>query len=269
MAGSLSVSKKRTAPHNKPGTGIVAIPGRQVPCERCPLRPMPVLRDFSPEELDFVSSFKSGELNVEAGTNVLLQGTNSAYLYTVLVGWAFRHKTMPDGRRQILNFAMPSDFLGLQGTVANEMQHSVEALTDMTLCLFPREKLWDLFTKFPALAYDVTWLAAREEQILDESLLSIGRRTAVERMAYLLLHLFTRAEEVGLTKGDTIQFPFTQQHVADTLGMSLVHANKTLKKLTATRTMRWKGKVFEILNREALGKLANFEFPPAHKRPFI
>lgn len=265
----MSVSKRRTASHNKPGTGIVAMPGRQVPCERCPLRNMEVLRDFSAEELSFVSAFKSGELNIEAGTSVLLQATNSAYLYTVLVGWAFRYKSLPDGRRQILNFAVPSDFLGLQGTVANEMQHSVEALTDMTLCIFPREKLWDLFTKFPALAYDVTWLAAREEQILDESLLSVGRRTAIERMAYLFLHLFTRAEEVGLTKGDTIQFPFTQQHVADTLGMSLVHANKTLKKLSATRTMRWKGKVFEILDREALAQIAKLEIPDPHKRPFI
>ena len=265
----MSVSKRRTASHNKPGTGIVAIPGRQVPCERCPLRGMEVLRDFTPDELPFISNFKSGELNIEAGASVLLQGTNSAYLYTVLVGWAIRVKTLPDGRRQVLNFAVPSDFLGLQGTVANEMQHSVEALTDMTLCIFPREKLWDLYSKFPTLAYDITWLAAREEQILDESLLSVGRRTAIERMAYLFLHLFTRAEEVGLTKGNTIQFPFTQQHVADTLGMSLVHANKTLKKLSATRTMRWKGKVFEIIDREALATIAKFEIPGAHKRPFL
>lgn len=265
----MSVSKRRTASHNKPGTGVVAMPGRQVPCEHCPLRAMDVLRDFSSEELEFVKTFKSGELNIEAGANILLQGTNSAYLYTVLVGWAFRHKTLPDGRRQILNFAIPSDFLGLQGTVANEMQHSVEALTDMTLCIFPREKLWDLFSKFPALAYDVTWLAAREEQILEESLVSIGRRTAIERMAYLFLHLFVRAEEVKLTKGNSIQFPFTQQHVADTLGMSLVHANKTLKKLTATRSMRWKGKQFEILDREALAQIAHFELPGPHKRPFI
>jgi len=263
-----AVSKKRTASHNKPGAGAIAIPGRQMPCEQCPLRRMDVLRDFSPDELDFIRSFKSGELNIEAGSSILLQGTNSAYLYTVLVGWAFRYKSLPDGRRQILNFAMPSDFLGLQGTVADEMQHSVEALTDMTLCIFPREKLWSLYSR-PALAYDVTWLAAREEQILDESLLSIGRRTAIERMAYLFLHLFVRAEEVSLTRGNTIQFPFTQQHIADTLGMSLVHANKTLKKLTATRTMRWKGRVFEILDREALAKIANFEFPGPHKRPFI
>ena len=132
------------------------------------------------------------------------------------------------------------------------MQHSVEALTDMMLCVFPREKLWSLFTDFPTLAFDVTWLAAREEQILDEHLLSVGRRTAMERLAYLLLTLFERAEEIGLTKGNSIQFPFTQQHVADTLGMSLVHTNKTLQRLAATKTMRWKERKFEILDREAL-----------------
>src|SRR5437588_5234817 len=115
------------------------------------------------------------------------------------------------------------------------MQHSVEALPHMTLCVLPRETLWKLYRDYPTLAFDLTWLAAREEQILDEHLLSIGRRTAMERLAYLLLVVFLRAEEVGLTKGGTIQLPFTQQHVADMLGMSLVHTNKTLRKLTATR----------------------------------
>ena len=244
-------------------------PGRKVPCEKCPLRTYPVLRDFTPEELEFTSSFKSGELSVEAGANLLLQGTNAAHLYTVLSGWAFRYKTLPDGRRQILNYALPADFLGLQGSVADEMQHSVEALTDMLLCVFPREKLWDLYTRYPTLAFDVTWLAAREEQILEEQLLSVGRRTSLERAAYVLLHLFVRAEEVGLTKGNKIQFPFTQQHLADTLGMSLVHMNKTLKRLAATKTVRWKDKVFEILDREALAQLAGYEGTLRHTRPFI
>jgi len=229
-----------------------------------------VLRDFTAEELAFVSSFKSGELNVQAGTSVLLQGTNSAHLYTILSGWAFRYKTLSDGRRQILNYALPGDFIGLQGSVADEMQHSVEALTDMMLCVFPREKLWGLYTGYPALAFDVTWLAAREEQILDENLLNVGRRTSLERTAALLLHLFLRAEEVGLTKGDTIQFPFTQQHVADTLGMSLVHTNKTLKRLTASKAVRWKDKQFEIVNREALVEISGYEqSPQRHRRPFI
>jgi CRP/FNR family transcriptional regulator len=254
-------------------TTVRAVPapsGRKVPCEKCPSRQLECLREFTAKELEFVSNFKSGELNVEAGANILLQSTNSAHLYTVLSGWAFRYKTMPDGRRQILNYALPSDLIGLQGSVNDEMQHSVEALTDVMLCVFPREKLWDLYTNYPTLAFDVTWIAAREEQILDEGLLSVGRRTAMERLAYLLLSLFQRAEEVGLTKNDTIQFPFTQQHVADTLGMSLVHTNKTLQRLSATKTMRWKERRFEILNREALTKLANFERPePRTRRPFI
>jgi CRP-like cAMP-binding protein len=229
-----------------------------------------MLRDFTPEELEFVASFKSGEFQVEAGTSLLLQGTNSAHLYTVLSGWAFRHKTLPDGRRQILNYALPADFLGLQGTVTDEMQHSVEALTDMMLCVFPREKLWSLYTGYPALAFDVTWLAAREEQFLDEHLLSIGRRSALERAAYLLMHLFVRAEEVGLTNGNSIRFPFTQQHIADTLGMSLVHTNKTLKRLTATKAVRWKDKTFEIVQREQFLEISGYEHSPRRvRRPFI
>jgi CRP-like cAMP-binding protein len=260
-----SARRKPSVPKGEP----VVPQGRRVPCEACPLRRRPVLREFSPEELAFVSGFKSGELNVEAGTSILLQGTNSAHLYTVLAGWAFRYKILPDGRRQILNFALPSDFLGLQGAVADEMQHSVEALTDMTLCIFPREKLWDLYKSYPSLAYDVTWIAARSEQHLDDSLLNIGRRTALERMAHLLLHLFVRAEELGLTRGEGTMFPFTQQHVADTLGMSLVHANKTLKRLAASRTMRWKDRAFELLDRDGLAAIAGYDMPAAHMRPFI
>jgi len=244
--------------------------GRKVPCEKCPMRGKEVLRDFTETELAFVAEFKSGELNVESGTNILLQGANSAHLYTVLSGWAFRYKTLPDGRRQILNYALPADLLGLQGSIADEMQHSIEALTDMLLCVFPREKLWGLYSGHPALAFDVTWLAAREEQILDENLLNVGRRSALERVAYLLLHLFGRGEEVGLTKGNSISFPFTQQHVADTLGMSLVHTNKTLKRLAATKTMRWKDRRFEVLDRKALAELAGYEQPSRRtKRPFI
>ena len=164
-------------------------------------------------------------------------------------GWAFRYKVLDDGRRQILNYALPADMLGLQGALMNEMEHSVEALTPLVLCVFPRAKLWDLYSRLPSLAFDITWLAAREEQLIDENLVSLGRRTALERVAYLLLHLFVRAEEAGLVSGGSIQFPFTQQHLADTLGMSLVHTNKTLKRLFVSKAVRWKDRVFEMVDR--------------------
>ena len=241
----------------------------KVPCDDCPLRRKAVFREFSESELEFVKEFKAGELNVETGTTVLLEGTNSAHLYTVLSGWAFRYKTLPDGRRQILNFALPGDLVGVQGSMFDKMEHSVEALTDLTLCIFPREKFSKLFSSYPELAFDVTWLCAREQSILDENLLSVGRRTAIERTAYLLLHLFRRAENLGLADGDKIQFPFFQQHVADTLGMSLVHANNTLRKLSELRVMRWKNRIFQILNRKRLAEIAVYDLNERPARPFI
>ena len=243
--------------------------GHITPCEQCPLRKRSCLREFSAEELSFVKEFKIDELRVDPGASFLREGMRSEHLYTVLSGWAFRYKMLDDGRRQILNYALPSDMVGLQGTLMGEMEHSVEALTPLTLCVFPRQKLWDLYARFPSLAFDITWLAAREEQVIDENLVSIGRRSALERIAYLLLHLFVRAQEVGLTRGNSIAFPFTQQHLADTLGMSLVHTNKTLKRLTATKAIRWKDRVFEVLDRAALARIAGDSMTKRRPRPFI
>src|SRR5207249_3441317 len=129
------------------------VAGGRTPCERCPLRAMPVFRDFSPDELDFVRRFKSDELDVDSGATLVMQGSRPEHLYTVLSGWAFRHRTLPDGRRQIVNYVFPGDFVGLQGSMLDEMEHSVEALTDLVLCVFPREKLWSLYNSHPTLAY--------------------------------------------------------------------------------------------------------------------
>jgi CRP/FNR family transcriptional regulator len=243
--------------------------GHVTPCELCPLRKRVVLREFTPEELTFVKEFKIDELRVEAGASFLRQGSSSEHIYTVFSGWAFRYKMLDDGRRQILNHALPADMIGLQGALMREMEHSVEALTPLVLCVFPRQKLWDLYARFPSLAFDITWLAAREEQIIDEHLVSLGRRTALERIAFLLLHLFSRADEAGMIKNGAIQFPFTQQHLADTLGMSLVHTNKTLKRLQISKAIRWKDRLFEMVDRPALAAIAGEDVVPSQGRPFI
>jgi CRP/FNR family transcriptional regulator, anaerobic regulatory protein len=243
--------------------------GHYTPCENCPLRRRSCLREFTPAELDFVKEFKIDELHVDAGATFLREGMSSEYLYTVLSGWAFRYKMLDDGRRQILNYALPAEMVGLQGALMREMEHSVEALTPVTLCVFPRSKLFDLYSKFPSLAFDITWLAAREEQLVDDNLVSLGRRSALERTAFLLLHLYTRADEAGLVKNGSIQFPFTQQHMADTLGMSLVHTNKTLKRLLETKAVRWKDRIFETLNRALLVDIAGEDIKPRQGRPFI
>ena len=151
-----------------------------------------------------------------------------------------------------------------------EMQHSIEALSDMVLCVFNREGLWRLFETHAGLSFDVTWLAARSEQMLDQQLLSVGRRSALERCAHLLLHLADRAAEVGLTRSrHTTRIPITQQHIADTLGLSLVHTNRTLGRLIRDRAIRWREQEFEILDRGRLAELAGEETTPNAVRPLL
>ena len=242
---------------------------RACSCDDCPLRSNPTFRAFDDAEIGFVERFKVGELAVEAESSILSQGSNSAHIYTVLRGWGYRYKTLEDGRLQILNFILPGDLVGLQGAILDEMGHSVGALTDMLLCVFERQKMWDLYSKFPSLAYDITWLASREEQLLDEQLVSIGRRTAIERIAFVLLTLHDRAVETGAAKKGGVTFPFTQQHLADTLGLSLVHTNKTLRKLTDRKLIKWQDRAFTIIDRDGLSELAKYEGTKYAPRPFI
>ncbi len=247
---------------------VLVTTGRRVPCEQCPLRVLPTFRDFTPAELKFVSSFKIGEVTAFAGDVVLSEGTHSEQLFTVLSGWAFRFKTLDDGRRQILNYLLPGDLVGLQGSVIGEMEHSVEALSPLILCMFQRDRLDELFQNHPGLGFDVTWLASREERMLDNHLLSLGRRTALERAAYLLAFLHERAVSVGMGP-DNVLIPLTQQHVADTLGLSIVHTNKTLRKLTNRGLIRWLARGCEVLDPVELARVAGWDGLGEHVRPLI
>lgn len=230
---------------------------------------MPRFREFEPQELRFVSTFKMGELVAESGATVLSEGSMSVHLYTLLSGWAFRYKMLQDGRRQILNYMLPGDLIGLQGTMTGEMQHSVEALSPLVLCVFQRDRLSELFAQHPGLGFDITWLASREERMLDEHLLSLGRRSAMERAAYLIAFLYHRATSVGLATNKPLFIPITQMHVADTLGLSIVHTNKTLRKLADRRLIRWLDRSCEVIDHQGLMELADWDGLVEGKRPLI
>jgi len=206
---------------------------------------------------------------VEAGSTVFLENSEHVHFYTILSGWAFRYKILEDGRRQILNFTLPSDLLGLQNAIFKTMKHSVEALTDLTLCVFDRNQLWELYTNHPDLAFDTTWIAAREENLVGDNLVSVGRRTGIERVAYVLLHLFSRAEQLQLTKRDELRLPVTQQQIADALGLSLVHTNTTIQRLTKLGLITWKQGIFLLRDRDGLAAIVMYRYEDASPRPFI
>lgn len=153
--------------------------------------------------------------------------------------------------------------------MAQQSPHGVEALTEVCLCEFSESKLWDLYREFPNLGYDITWLCAHEELIVDENLVSVGRRTARERIAMLLIHLYKRAESVGAVDPDGVRFPVKQQHIADALGLSLVHTNKTLRRIQRDGLCRIENGYLILGNMDAIRRLADYYGLPMREWPLI
>ncbi|RKE96680.1 Crp/Fnr family transcriptional regulator [Sulfitobacter guttiformis] len=228
-------------------------------CENCPLRPLAIFNPMTDREVGFMQKFKAGELEVEAGTPLMMEGSNSPQLYTVLEGMGLRYKTLESGERTVINFVFPGDFIGLQAGVMKEMQHSVEATTAMKLCVFDRKMLWTMFNEQPERSFDLTWIAAVEEHILGESLSIIGQLDGASRIARAFVRINDRASALGMVKGTETPLPYRQQDLADSLGLSLVHTNKTLKTLRENNIATWRDGVLNILNYGALCNVAQLD----------
>jgi CRP-like cAMP-binding protein len=241
----------------------------QLSCYECALRACGLFKPVTPEELNVINQIKRDHLLVPAGGEIVRVGDEAPELYTLYSGWAFRFKTLPDGRRQILNFLLPGDLLGLQAAMFDAALHGIEALTEVELCVLPRRDIWTLFGDMPALAFDVAWLGSREESIVDENLTSAGRRTAAERVAALIVALYKRAKALGLVAEETFVFPLTQQHIADALGLSLVHTNKTLARLRRLGMFKRANGTLTLTNPRVLESIGQYYEQEIALRPLI
>ncbi len=238
-------------------------------CENCPLRRRDIFEDMSADDLRFMQRFKAGELVVDAGTPILMEGSNSPQLYTALHGMGLRYKLLPNGKRQVVNLILPGDFIGLQAAVMGEMGHSVEATTKMTLCVFDRSEIWTFFKDRPERAFSLTWLAAVEEHFLGDAISTLGQRTAIQSVAWALSRIFIRGRALGLVNNAEMKFPYKQQDLADALGLSLVHTNKTLASLRSKQLAHWTDGLLRINNLEALASVALVDVLTPAKRPII
>ncbi len=238
-------------------------------CSDCRLRQTDAFTPVTPQQLAFIESFRHGVLAVPAGTAVIREHTPNGKLFTLYAGWAFRYKTLSDGRRQILNFVLPGDLVGLQQEFGDSAAHGVEAVTDCALCVFTGDHLWELFRTEPRLGYDITWLSARGERFVDDNLLTTGQRNATERVAMLLMHLYRRLERLGLVEEGSVPFPINQQHIADALGLSLVHTNKTLRRLVKLGLHEISRGRLRLPNPHALERLAEYYDLPVRHVPLL
>jgi CRP-like cAMP-binding protein len=238
-------------------------------CVSCALRPRPAFAVKSPKEVEWTQKTRSGNHRVPAGGELFRAGEEDMELYTLYSGWAFRHRTLPDGRRQILNVFLPGDLIGFQASMLSAADHSVEALTDIELCVFPRKRVWRIFVDMPELAYQLAWLGAREEGMVDDNLTAVGQLSAAERMASMIVGLFKRAQSLGLTEDGAFDFPLRREHMADALGLSLVHTTKTWSALRKAGLFEQVGQRLRLLNPRINSRMGHLFEQPNRLRPLL
>lgn len=166
-----------------------------------------------------------------AGRDLVHQGQSEHAAYVLASGWACSYKILQDGQRQIVDFQIPGDFLGLRSVLLHTSDHSIEPITDIEVSEVMVADLMGAFAQTPRLAMAIFWAASRDEAMVVEHLVGIGRRNAAERMAHFLLELGARLALVGLGSKAGYACPLTQYLLADALGLTAVHVNRILRHL--------------------------------------
>ena len=193
-----------------------------------------------------------------ARIDIIREGEKPESVKLLLQGWACRYKVMEDGRRQIVSFFVPGDICDLNIYLLREMDHSIGAITPVTYAQVSREAFEAATEGRTRIVQALWWDTLVSSAIQREWIANIGQRSALERIAHLLLELFSRLETVGLTTGDSCEMPITQTEFADALGMTAVHVNRMMQELRGGRLLDLSGTRLTILDREALTRTAQF-----------
>jgi CRP-like cAMP-binding protein len=186
---------------------------------------------LSDADLETLVRFHRRRRTFLPGHEMIHEGQSNASAFILAEGWALSYKVLPDGERQIVDVQVPGDFLGLRSILFRTADHSIEAATRIEASEVLASDIFEAFTHAPRLATAVLWAASRDEAMVVEHLVNIGRRSAEERMAHFLLELGARLMLVGLGDKTGFACPLTQYHLADALGLSAVHVNRVLRHL--------------------------------------
>ena len=166
-----------------------------------------------------------------AGVGLVHQGQAGQSAYILAKGWSCSYKILPNGTRQIIDFQIPGDFPGLRSVLCRTADHNIEPVTPVEASEVVISDLLEVFARTPRLATAVLWAASRDEAMVVEHLVGIGRRNALERMAHYLLEFGARLKLVGLATRTGYDCPLSQYLLADALGLSAVHVNRVLRQL--------------------------------------
>ncbi len=191
----------------------------------------------------------------------LREGETPSMIYTLHSGWAFQFFQLPDGRRQILMFLVPGDTLTFESLFFPKMPlpYSVKSLTQVTLCAFSLEDMVKLTHALKPLQTEAEEDFRRYMSGITRRVVDIGRRSAMGRVAQLLIEIEGRLKRRGLSKDGNFEFPILQEHLADALGLTAVYVNRTLDHLRKLNIVAFGNRIMTIQNFERLHEIANEE----------
>jgi CRP-like cAMP-binding protein len=213
----------------------------------------------SPEEEEAIRGLVSEVIDVQADKTVVREGEELQNSLLLLSGWLARAKDLPGGERQLAELHVAGDFADLHGFTLKRLDHDVIAITPCKLALVPHERLNDITEKLPHLTR-LFWLMTNiDASIQREWTLSLGRRSAIARMAQLFCELNTRLGVVGLSPNDSYDLPLTQVELGECLGLTSVHVNRTLQELRRRGLVEMQGGRLTIISLDELKSVAEFD----------
>ncbi len=173
-------------------------------------------------------------------------------VYFLLEGWACRCTILSDGTRAITRLLLPGDFIGLQSVYAERHSSSIVSLSACRLGLCARSNFVENIKSSDDELANVFCLLAEQEQAVESHMAAVCRLPSVRRIAWLARHLLERGAQAGLSDGTSLAMPLTQSDIADALGMSVVHTNKSIAKLQQANVLNWSRSHLTVLNQERL-----------------
>ena len=222
--------------------------------------------DLTPIDRQWLATISSKTILVGADTTLVHEGDVPDDVFLILEGFAYRYKTTPEGKRQIFAYLVPGDFCDLHVALLDEMDHSIGTLSACRVVKIPKRTVADLTDNHPTLAKAFWWCSLVDEATLREWLVNVGQRSSVQRVAHLFCEMHVRLEAVKLTVGGSFALPITQTELADTVGMTNVHVNRSLKRLREAGLMTFRGRSVRISDVGKLKQFASFNPNYLHLR---
>ena len=221
---------------------------------------------LSPEDVSLLEAACLHPRKFPPAYDLIREGDKPGPVFVLLEGWACRYKILPGGGRQIISFLMPGDFCDMHVAVLDAMDHSIATLTDAKVATIARGQMEELVEVRPGLVKAFWWTQLVDEGVLRATIVSMGRRTSLERVAHLLCELCFRMRNIGIATKSTFEMPFTQIVLADAVGLTPVHVNRVVRKLRAVGALELTSGTLVIADIKQLAQIAGFDDNYLHRQ---